>query len=150
MRSSILFMALAIMLTSFHAAPKADPSADAILGKWLTGTGKAHVEIYKNGTKYFGKIIWLKEPIDPATGKPKVDVKNEDKRLQSRPLMGMMNLRDFEYAGGKVWEDGRIYNPEDGKDYACKMTLKNDNTLDVRGYVGISLIGKTQTWTRVK
>jgi uncharacterized protein (DUF2147 family) len=59
-------------------------------------------------------------------------------------------MYNFKYDGGNVWSDGKIYNPEDGKEYNCKMTLEGPNTLLVRGYVGISLFGKTQTWTRVK
>lgn len=64
--------------------------------------------------------------------------------------MNMDIMTNFEFDGGNVWDEGKIYNPEDGKTYSCKMTLKNPNTLDVRGYVGISLIGKTQVWTRIK
>ena len=123
---------------------------DAVVGTWLNGTKRGHVQIYKQGDKYFGKLIWLTEPNDPATKKPKVDSKNPDSKLQSRPLMNMNIMTNFEFDGGNVWDEGKIYNPEDGKTYSCKMTLKNPNTLDVRGYVGISLIGKTQTWTREK
>lgn len=146
-----LLLASAFLVCAAWLQPVlAQSSADAIVGKWLTGTGKGHVEIYKSGSKYHGKIVWLKEPNDPATGKPKTDTKNSDQKMHSRPLIGLQNLRDFTYAGDQVWESGRIYNPEDGKDYSCKMTLKDSNTLDVRGFVGISLIGKTQTWKRVK
>ena len=65
--------------------------------------------------------------------------------------MGLVILRDFVYDEEYVWEDGEIYNPKDGKTYSCKMELSKDkNTLEVRGYVGISLFGKTNTWTRQK
>lgn len=129
-------------------AQKGNP--DAVIGTWLNGTKKGHIQIYKQGEKYFGKLIWLKEPNDPATGKPKLDTKNEDASHHNRPIIGLVNMTNFEYDGGKVWDEGKIYNPEDGKTYSCKMTLKDPNTLDVRGFVGISLLGKTQTWTRVK
>lgn len=149
-RLTFLF-AIGSLLVSF--APKnrlvAD-NPDAVLGTWLNGTKRGHVQIYKQGDKYFGKLIWLKEPNDPITNKPKVDAKNPDAKLKARPLMNMNIMTNFEFDGGDVWDEGKIYNPEDGKTYSCKMTLKDANTLDVRGYMGISLIGKTQVWTRIK
>jgi uncharacterized protein (DUF2147 family) len=149
-RLTFLFV-LGSLLVSF--APKSRPAADnpdAVVGTWLNGTKRGHVQIYKQGNNYFGKLVWLIEPTDPITKKPKLDVKNPDEKLKSRPLMNMNIMTNFEFDGGTVWDEGKIYNPEDGKTYSCKMTLKDPNTLDVRGYVGISLIGKTQTWTRVK
>lgn len=123
--------------------------ADAVLGTWVTGTGKGRVDIYKQGGKYFGKIVWLKEP-NNEQGTPKVDKNNPDASQRNQPILGLVNLRDFEYAGDNVWEDGQVYDPEKGKDYSCKMTLIDPNTLEVRGYIGISLIGRTDTWKRVK
>lgn len=137
---------LIITLTAF--APVDD--SEAVVGIWLNGTKKGHVAIYKKGGTYFGKLVWLGQPTDPATGKPRTDEKNQDASKRSRPLMNMPLLYNFKYDGGKVWSDGKIYNPEDGKEYNCKLTLKDPNTLEVRGYVGISLLGKTQVWTRVK
>jgi uncharacterized protein (DUF2147 family) len=121
--------------------------ADAFTGTWQTP--KAKVKIFKatNG-KYYGNIVALNEPND-ANGKPKKDIHNPDPKLRDRGLIGLQILRGFKYDGNNVWEDGRIYNPEDGKDYSCKITLKDGGkTLEVRGYIGISLIGKTQIWKR--
>ena len=143
------FFATLFLLTIQTAfAPSDNP--DAVVGTWLNGTKRGHIQIYKQGEKYFGKIIWLKEPNDPSTNKPKLDAKNPNASLRGRALMGLNVMTGFEFDGGNVWDEGKIYNPEDGKEYSCKMTLKDPNTLDVRGYVGISLIGKTQTWTRIK
>ncbi|GAA4460042.1 DUF2147 domain-containing protein [Nibrella saemangeumensis] len=137
---------LFVVLTAF--APS--NSSDAVVGTWLNGTKKGHVQIYKQGDRYYGKLIHLTEPNDPATGKPKTDNKNTNASLRNRPILGLNIMQGFKYDGDNEWVDGKIYNPEDGKEYSCKMTLKDPNTLDVRGYVGISLIGKTQTWTRIK
>ena len=145
-RFLVPLLILLVALMSF--APQDNP--DAVVGTWLNGTKKGHVQIYKQGGTYFGKLIYLTEPNDPATGKPKTDFKNSDVSKQKRPLLNLPLMYNFKYDGGTVWSDGKIYNPEDGKEYNCKMTLKNPNTLDVRGYVGISLLGKTQTWTRIK
>ncbi len=137
---------LFVALVSF--APKDNP--DAVIGTWLNGTKRGHIQVYKQGGTYFGKIVWMTEPIDPKTGKPRLDVKNPDEKRQKRPLMNLPIMYNFKYDGANVWSDGKIYDPESGKEYNCKMTLKDPNTLDVRGYMGISLLGKTQTWTRVK
>ena len=126
--------------------------ADDILGTWLNEDKDAHVNIYKENDKYYGKIVWLKNPIDEETGKPKLDDENEDESLRTRPVMGLLLLRDFVFDGDDEWEDGRIYDPKNGKDYKCYMEFKDDtkNTLKVRGYIGISLLGRTTYWTRVK
>lgn len=140
----VLFM----LFLSMQVMAQGNP--DACLGTWLTGSKKGHVQIYKQGDKYFGKIVWLKEPNDPATGKPRTDAKNPDKQKSGRPLLGLINLRDFKYDGDNVWEEGKIYDPENGKEYSCKIKLVNANQLDVRGFIGVSLIGRTDSWVRVK
>ena len=142
--------ALLLLLTIFASTGyTAADKADAIIGVWKNGTGKGHIQIYKNNNKYYGKIIWLKDALDPATGKPKVDHKNSDPDKRSHPLIGLIMLKDFTYDDGE-WTDGHIYNPSDGKEYKAYMKLKDHKTLSVRGYIGISLLGKTDTWTRVK
>jgi uncharacterized protein (DUF2147 family) len=128
----------------------AQNNPDACLGTWLTGSKKGHVQIYKQGDKYFGKIVWLKEPNEPTTGKPKLDKNNPDTQKKSRPILGMVNLSNFKYDSDNLWEDGKIYDPENGKEYSCKMRLINPNQLDVRGYIGVALIGRTDSWVRVK
>jgi uncharacterized protein (DUF2147 family) len=129
---------------------------DAILGKWLNMKGTAHVEIYKADGKYLGKIVWLKEPVYPAddrkgmAGKTKVDRENPDPARRTQPLLNIVLLRNFDFSSGVLWEHGLIYDPENGKDYRCKMRLTSPDVLNVRGFIGISLIGRTEIWTRVK
>jgi len=119
---------------------------DAVVGTWLTGKGNGKVQIYKEGDKYNGKIVWLKEP-NYQDGKPKVDKHNPDVAKQSNPLLGQVMLIDFIFDKDK-WTDGAIYDAENGKTYSCKITWR-DGKLDVRGYIGISLIGRTDTWFKV-
>jgi uncharacterized protein (DUF2147 family) len=140
-----LSVLIAILFSTITVA-LANP--DAIVGFWRTGEGNAVVQIYKSGDKYFGKIVWLKEPNDPETGKPKLDKKNSDDKLKARPLLGLENLRDFKFIKEGLWEDGKIYDPKGGEDYSCTIKLVDANTIEVRGYVGISLFGKTDTWKR--
>jgi uncharacterized protein (DUF2147 family) len=141
---ALLFL---LPLLGLHSFTTKD-NADAIVGIWKNGTGKGHIQIYKQNSRFYGKIIWLKDAID-ATGKPKMDHKNADPDKRNHPLIGLVMLKDFKYDDGE-WTDGRIYNPSDGKEYSAYMRLKDHKTLSVRGYIGISLLGKTDTWTRVK
>lgn len=137
-----LLIAISCCFTALAQKP------DAVLGKWTSATGEAQIQIYKKGDKYFGKIDWLKYPNDDA-GKPKTDKKNPDKSLRTRPELGLELLKDFAFAGDNVYEDGTIYDPKSGKTYSCKMTV-NGTKLKIRGYVGISLLGRTEIWTRSK
>ena len=144
----------ALMLSAALMAPAWADDVDGVLGQWITADGKAKVEIVKDGDVYDGRIVWLKEPLYPADdaqgmgGKPKVDRKNPDPALQTRPIIGLLLIQGFKYDGDNVWIDGTIYDPDSGKLYSCKMTLMMDGRLKVRGYVGISLFGRTEIWTR--
>ena len=137
----ILFLALSGFIASAQ-------KVDAILGSWANHSGEDHILIYKKGNKYFGKLDWIKYPND-ETGKAKTDKKNPEEALQTRPLLGLELLKDFVYDEDNVYDDGTIYDPKSGKTYSCKMTL-DGNTLKIRGYIGISLFGRSETWTRVK
>jgi uncharacterized protein (DUF2147 family) len=119
-----------------------------VLGTWVTGTGKGHVEIYKQGDRYFGKIVWLKEP-NNEQGTPKVDKKNPDPKLRSQPYSGPGEPPYFTYEGDNEWEDGKVYDPEKGKDYSCQMTLTDPNTLEVRATLAFPSL-RTDTWKRIK
>ena len=138
-------LAALFALVLLSAPALADPSA---LGVWATEEEKSHVEIYTCGEQLCGRIIWLNEPLNEA-GTEKLDINNEDESMRERPIVGLEILTSFVAAGEDKWKKGRIYNPEDGDTYKCKMELKDPNTLKVRGFVGISILGKTQTWTRV-
>lgn len=154
MKTKLLLSMLTILFLSPVLKLSAqDFSADDVLGVWLNEDKDAHVEIYKDGNKYFGKIIWLKNPIDDETGKPKLDDKNEDASLQSRPVMGLLLLKEFVFDGDDEWEDGEIYDPKSGKTYSCYMEFPdedNKKNLKIRGFIGISLLGRTTYWTKVK
>lgn len=125
------------------------PGADDVTGVWLTGGREpAKIQIYKSGAKYYGKITWLKYPEE--NGMPRLDRNNPDKNNRNNQIIGLMILRDFVFDGKDEWNSGKIYDPESGKTYSCFMTLQGRNTLKVRGYVGVSLFGRTEVWTRVE
>jgi uncharacterized protein (DUF2147 family) len=143
------FLFFSLIITTQALLAQQDPNL--IMGTWLTGSGQAKIEIYKNGANYQGKIIWISEPIDPATNKPKTDTKHPDSKLHSRPLVGLVNLWGFSYnEKDNKWENGHIYDPKSGKEYKCTINARDKNTLNVRGYIGFSVIGRTDVWTRVK
>lgn len=145
----VMLLLLPLLMVQGLQAIAQPKEADQVLGTWLVQDKKAKIRIYSKHEKYFGKIVWLKEPND-AEGHPKVDKENPEESLQSRALLGLVILRDFVYDEDLEWEDGEIYDPKNGKTYSCEMTLSADgNTLDVRGYIGFSFIGRSQTWTRV-
>lgn len=155
----ILITSLLAVLVLAGAAAGPTPSGDAILGVWKTynaqGKVDCQLEIYKEHDKYCAKIVSLTEPNWPAgddqgmAGKPKNDRHNPNPELRNRPVVGLRFMHDFVYnAAKKTWTDGRIYDPECGKTYRCKMSLTPENKLEVRGYIGISLLGRTETWTR--
>ena len=121
--------------------------AETPLGMW--DTGESHIEIYNCGELLCGRIAALDEPLD-AEGNPKIDNKNPDSSLKGRPILGMDLVAGFTRKSDKRWVGGTIYDPRDGKTYKCKMTLKKDGTLEVRGYVGVALFGKTVVWTRLE
>jgi len=151
MKRSLMQLVLgSALILAFMPLAAQQHSADAILGKWLNEDQDAHVEIYKDAGKYFGKIIWLKDPIDEVTGKPKVDDENPDANLQNRPVLGLVILKDFIFDGETEWEDGTIYDPKNGKTYDCYMEIDEEGVLKIRGYIGISWIGRNTYWTRVR
>jgi uncharacterized protein (DUF2147 family) len=136
-----------LLLTAFSLNTWAQ-KADAILGTWANTNGQDHILIYKKGDKFFGKLDWIKVPNDEQ-GKPKTDKNNPDPALRSRPDLGLELLKDFTFDGDNVYSGGTVYDPKNGKTYSCKMTLDGNN-LNIRGYIGISLFGRSVTWTRVK
>jgi uncharacterized protein (DUF2147 family) len=144
-------LALLFTISSFTSNPASvQDGGDDIIGIWEPSNGKARVKIEKIGSKYYGKIVWLREPIDPATSKPKVDKNNEDEKMRNVPLRGYRMLKDFTYdESSKEWTDGTIYDPESGSLYNCVITMKDD-VLNIRGYVGVKALGRTDTWKRLK
>lgn len=138
-----LFSLFILAMIAGAAPAFAQSKADAILGEWLTAKKDSRIQIYKQGNQYAGKVLW-------GTGSDKKDTKNPNPALRSRDLIGLTLLNGFAVDGDDTWTGGTIYDPREGKTYSCKLTLKSPDQLNVRGYVGVSLFGRTETWTRVK
>jgi uncharacterized protein (DUF2147 family) len=146
------WIVLVVFVLAASQAYGADPGA--IVGVWSTKDNDAKVEIYKCGNYYCGKIVHLARPNYPPNDKegmgglPKVDRHNPDPKLRNQPLLGLELLRGFHYDGDNSWTGGEIYDPDNGKTYKSQMTLPGPDRLNLRGYIGIPLLGRTETWTR--
>jgi len=140
------FLLLAGLLLA-AVATQAAPNPDAVIGVWKNGEGTGMVQIYKKGDQYYGRIVWLKVANNPD-GTPRTDINNPDETKRKTPLKGLENMRSFSHTGDNKWESGSIYDPKNGSDYSCEMTLTDPNTLEVRGFIGVSLFGRTDVWKR--
>jgi uncharacterized protein (DUF2147 family) len=149
MKSKIAIAFIALLLgTGFLSRLAAQKNQ--IEKTWYDEKKTCKVQIYlaKDG-KYYGKMVWLNEPIDPKTGKPQVDTQNPDPNLRNTPLLGLIMLRGFapDPKNANIYTGGTVYDADGGKTYCGKITCKG-NTLDMRGYLcSFSLFGKTETWT---
>jgi uncharacterized protein (DUF2147 family) len=140
-------LAFIICIAMLSQGVKAFAQKDKIEGLWFNEEKTAKIQIYRAvDNKFWGKIVWLKEPV--RNGKPRVDEKNSKPGLRNRPLLNMAILSHFVKDGDNKYTDGEIYDPKNGKTYSCTITYRSAQELGIRGYIGISLIGRTTTWTR--
>lgn len=117
--------------------------ADDIIGKYMSENNEGLIEVFKRGTKYCGKLIWNKK-------EGTLDKNNPNPNERLKPIRGKEILKDFVFDGTDEWEDGVIYDPKNGKTYSCVITREANGNLSVRGYIGISLIGRSTYWHKVK
>jgi uncharacterized protein (DUF2147 family) len=159
--SLLLFLLVPLFVLSNTSFAQSQKDKDLIVGNWKPSNGRSVVQIYKgkveNGEdpdKYYGKIVWLLEPND-ENGLPRTDINNDDKELQKKSLKGLVIVKDmeFEEMDGKIikWEGGTIYDPNNGStyDFEAEIDKKNQNIMEGRGFIGVSLFGRTDTWTRL-
>ncbi len=126
---------------------------DLIKGVWLNGAKTAQIEFFQTDSNtYAGRIVWLQEPIDPLTHKPKLDKFNPDTTLRKQPLLGLVNFKNFIYKGRGVWDHGTGYDPTNGKTYngKMKMNIKYEDINKIRliGYWKTPLLRRSSLWIR--
>lgn len=147
MKKHTFFTGLLLLLVTVVMAQNLP--ADKIVGVWLTENKDLKIEIFKMGNTYSGKLLWAKDMFEADGKTPKKDTENPDKKLRSRSRQGLVNITGLVYIDG-AYTNGESYNPKDGNTYSLKAVLKSADKLEVRGYKGVSLLGKTIKWTRVK
>lgn len=132
-----------LLFVAFAFTTQAQLKAGDIVGNYMVPSKDGAIQIYEKAGKYYGKIILNKDP-------NKLDVNNPDKAKQTRKVLGLDILNDFKFDGDDTWENGTIYDPKNGKTYSCKITREANGDLNIRGFVGISLLGRTETFTKLK
>ena len=153
-------LTLAALAALFAIPTQAQTGAD-VYGKWQTESTNAHTELYRCADPargvVCGKVVWLRNATNPdqtpaASTAEVSDVKNPDASLRSRKLIGLEFLYGFKPSADEpgTYEGGKIYNAEDGETYSARIKLENPDKLVLRGYVLMPMLGKSQTWTRVK
>ena len=121
-------------------------SADALIGTYLKADGKSKIEFFKSGDTYSGKIVWLQNPNDEK-GNPKKDVKNPDKALRDRPLIGLVNITGLKYEGEGKYTGGKAYRPAEGDEAKFKVKVNSDGSITVTGTIA-AIFSKTETWKK--
>lgn len=142
MKKYVLIIKMLIAVVATASAQ----SADDIKGIWISADKDAKVEIYKSGNQFSGRIIWGKDIYEQDGKTPKTDIKNANAALRNRSMLNLVILSGFSYADGE-WSGGELYDPKTGKTYKSKMNLKQ-GSLEIRGYVGSPVFGKTTMWTK--
>ncbi len=138
-----------LLLVTLLATTPVGAQSPTPVGVWLHDNKRIEIEIAPCGDRLCAKLVWFKWPND-AQGLPLVDLKNADPALRTRPLLGLTILEGLRRTGENTWEDGKVYDPDDGADYSASMTIEDGGTLRVRAYVLFPLFGKTLIWTRVR
>ena len=120
-----------------------------LLGEWYSSKEDIVITIFEVNETISAKITWMKSP-NNEEGIPNTDFLNPDESLRDRSRIGALMMYDLTYIAGNIWDNGSLYIPKTGKIYSGMMRLKNENTLNVRGYVGFSFFERySSTWTRV-
>jgi uncharacterized protein (DUF2147 family) len=136
---------IAILTALLGAATAKAQTAGEVSGIWLTRAGDAKVRVSRCGGGICGVVVWLRDPINPATGRPEVDNKNPNPSLARRPMIGLPLFSGMRPSGPNRWS-GQIYNADDGNSYASNVSISSPDTLKVEGCVGALCGG--ENWTR--
>ncbi|WP_312764702.1 DUF2147 domain-containing protein [Epilithonimonas sp.] len=145
----LLILSMMILISSLSFAQKL--SADKIIGNWesIDGDVKLKFEIFPQNGKYFGKLLWASNMFEADGKTPKKDPKNLDAKLRNRSRQNMVNITNLAFEDGE-YSGGKLYNPTDGNSYSLKAKLTDINHLQFRGYMGVSLLGKTMKFRRIQ
>lgn len=138
----LLLLFVITALLGVGAAKGASP-----VGVWINED--AQIEIFKDGGKLDGKIATLNEKYT-KDGQTKTDIHNPDPAKRERPLIGLVVMKGISPYGPSKWDGGTAYDPKTGNTYSVSLEYDGGNTLKVRGYLPVSMIGRTEVWTRAE
>ena len=146
MNARALFASVALLATPFTVG--AELPSDSAHGYWLTENRKAIVQIAPCGGDTCGRMVWVENPLDQS-GQPKRDDRNADAAKRARTICGLELVGGLVRTDDGTWGDGWLYNPRNGATYSAEIRALSPSELEVRGYLGVSALGKSQVWTRV-
>ncbi|MFW5656679.1 MAG: DUF2147 domain-containing protein [Bacteroidota bacterium] len=152
MKRTFLKKHLLILFALIAAGMTATAQQKSITGKWKTiddedNTAKSEVQIWKENGKYYGKIVKIYNPDNRDSRCTECD--SDDTRYNKK-ILGMTIINDMEKTENNLWEEGEILDPNNGSVYSCKMWLADDGNLMVRGFLGFSMLGRSQKWIKVE
>ena len=142
------FLSIIAIATSLFALTTS-VRAQSLVGTWLTQDGSSRVQFRSCAQNQCGYIVWLREPVDPETGKARQDKFNSNDSLKSRPLVGLLMITDIAATTAGAWE-ATLYNPRDGNSYKGKLRDLGGGRLELKGCALLGLICKTEVWTRAE
>lgn len=132
-----------IIILGLYSLVFSQSCGDQILGKWYTERCQAIFDFYRCNQEYRARMTALEKP-------DMIDSKNPVDSLKTRKVNGIIAVYGLIYdPNKKQWVNGKVYNAENGKTYCCNCVLTEEGTLTFRGFLGVSLLGGSQTWTRV-
>lgn len=131
-----------IVIISLYSQVFSQTDSDKINGRWYTEQCKAAFDFFRCGQEYRARLIPFQKP-------DLIDLKNPVDSLKNRRLGGAVTIYGLLYdTEQQRWKNGKVYNPENGKTYSCICVIAADGTLHFRGFIGVSLLGESQVWTR--
>lgn len=140
---------LTLLFIGFYSLTFAQNSGDDILGIWWNPEMTSRVEVYKENGLYYGKIIWLKADENEDGSTPRRDIHNENERLRTRRVMGLIAMKELRWDEKQnEWDKGRLYDPRRGEEYSFYAKLKKDGSLSLFAYVmGMPFLNKEMRCT---
>ena len=140
-------LALPAVLSAAMAGAALAASPGKEMGTWFDDTGDGAIKIEACGDNLCGKIVWLKDPLNDK-GQPLHDAHNPEARLRTRTICGLPLLGDLARQEDGSYDSGWVYDPKEGKSYSFSLKLVASDRLQVTGYLGMKLLGRSMIWSR--
>jgi len=147
LRRAFPVVAAIAMAAAPIVAPAAQPASSGVLGFWIAGSKKVAVEIYPCEEALCGRIAWLAKPYRKS-GEFKRDKSNPDPALRDRGWCGIEVITGLKSKRDDLWKNGRFYYPKKGRSFDLDIKLKDHDRLELRAYLGVRLLGRSDIWHR--